>query len=114
MLYPDSRFCYCKGSGDSIAYAKLGPTVPFMPAGQRRTERSEVSRCKVGTLKLVFLSIENKRSTIQFVIAEVAKRVQLNLGPTVASVIAKPVEIAYSKHIQNWGQRSKGEQSKAR
>ena len=79
-----------------IAYAKLGPTVPFMPAGQRRTERSEVSRCKVGTLKLVFLSIENKRSTIQFVIAEVAKRIQLNLEPTVASVIAKPVEIAYA------------------
>ena len=31
-----------------IAYAKLGPTGPFMPAGQRRTERSEVSRCKFG------------------------------------------------------------------
>ena len=27
---------------------------------------------------------------------EVAKRVQLKLGPTVASVIAKPVEIAYA------------------
>ena len=31
-----------------IAYSKLGPTVPFMNAGQRRTERSEVSRCKLG------------------------------------------------------------------
>ena len=47
-------------------------------------------------LELGSLSIENKRPTIQFVIAEVAKRIQLNLEPTVASVIAKPVEIAYA------------------
>ena len=31
-----------------IAYAKLGPTVPFINAGKRQTERREVSRFKFG------------------------------------------------------------------
>ena len=31
-----------------IAYAKLGPTVPFINAGKRQTEQREVSRFKFG------------------------------------------------------------------